>query len=313
MVSQEKRKDLEKQGYRLVGNHSAIKMCMWTGRALKAQDTCYKHKFYGIKSWQCVQMTPSMHTCSLRCQWCWRDIDFTLSKWHGPVDEPKDIVDGCIKEHTKYLMGFLGNKNIDKVRFHQALSPKHFAISLSGEPSFYPKLPELIDELNKRNITSFLVTNGTNPEMIEKLIKKPITQLYITLPAPDEETFEKVCRPLIKNGWKKIMKSLKLLPKFKCRKTIRMTLAKNINMINPKKYAKIIKDVDADFFELKAYMFVGYSRKRLNIKNMPLHKDIIDFSKKIIKNTDLKLIDQKPISRVSLLMRKDTKNRIMKF
>jgi tRNA wybutosine-synthesizing protein 1 len=149
--------------------------------------------------------------------------------------------------------------------------------------------------------------------MLKKLIKKQITQLYITLPAPDEETFQKVCRPLIKDGWKRIMESLKLLQEFKCRKTIRMTLAKDINMIKPEKYAGIIKDVDAEFFELKAYMFVGYSRQRLNIKNMPTHDDIIDFSKKIIKNTNLKLIDQKPISRVALLMRKDTNNRIMKF
>ena len=72
------------------------------------------------------------------------------------------------------------------------MNPKHFAFSLSGEPTFYPRLPELIDELKKRNITSFLVTNGTNPEMLKKLIEHPPTQLYLTLPAPDEETYKKV-------------------------------------------------------------------------------------------------------------------------
>jgi tRNA wybutosine-synthesizing protein 1 len=312
MVSKEKVKDLEKQGYRLVGNHSAIKVCLWTKRAIRNEDVCYKNTFYGINSHRCVQMTPALHVCGNRCVWCWRDISFTSSKWKGPVDEPKDIVDGCILEHKKYLQGFRGNDKADMGKFSESLIPLHFAISLSGEPASYPKLPGLIKELRKREITSFLVTNGTSPSMVKKLVKEQPTQLYITLPAPDEETYVRVCSPLLKNQWKKIIKSLKLLKNFK-RGTIRLTLAKDVNMVKPERYAELIKLAKPKFVECKAYMWVGYSRERLKIENMPLHKDIKDFAKKLSKFSGYIIVDEKINSRVVLLAKNDVKDRIMKF
>ena len=48
------------------------------------------------------------------------------------------------------------------------------------------------------------VENENNPDVAEfweKLIKHQPTQLYITLPAPDEKTYLKCCKPLIKDGW----------------------------------------------------------------------------------------------------------------
>ena len=256
-------------------------------------------------------MTPSLSFCNQRCLWCWRDIDFTKPKWKGAVDNPKKIIDGCIKEHVKYLQGFRGDKKTDFKSFRESLKPLHFAISLSGEPTLYPKLPGLIKELKKRDITSFLVTNGTNPSMLKKLIKQQPTQLYMTLPASDKETYSKVCNPLIKDGWKKINESLGLLKNFK-RSVIRLTLAKNLNMLNPEKYAKLIEN-KADFVEAKAYVWVGYSRERLEIKNMPLHNEIKKFSKEIVKNSNLKIIDEKKESIVVLLAKKDLKGRVMRF
>lgn len=311
MLPKEKIKDLEKQGYRLIGNHSAVKVCLWTKKAIKAKDVCYKNTFYGINSHRCVQMTPSLNFCNQRCFWCWRDIEFTKSKWEGKIDEPKFIIDECIKQQIDYIQGFGGYKDTNFKRFREASKPLHFAISLSGEPTLYPKLPELIKELKKRDITSFLVTNGTNPSMLKKLVKQQPTQLYLTLPAPDEEIYLKVCNPLIKDGWKKINQSLSLLKKFK-RSTIRLTLAKNINMLKPEKYAELVKD-KADFIEAKSYMWVGYSRERLDIKNMPLHNEIKEFAKIIAKKAKLKIIDEKKESRVVLLMKKDFKGRVMEF
>lgn len=305
MISKKKAKDLYKQGYRLVGNHSCIKVCLWTKKAIKKEDVCYKSKFYGIKSWRCVQMTPSF-VCTHRCVYCWRDIDFTPVKWNFPVDDPEMIIDGCVKEHTKYLQGFGGNPKTDRKRFIEAKSPKHAAISLSAEPTFYPKLPELIKEIHKRKMTSFLVTNGTNPSMLKRLLERNIqpTQLYITLPAPDEETYVKCCKPLIKNGWKKINESLNFLKKFK-RNVIRLTLVKNINMIKPEKYGELIKKYKPMFVEVKAYMWVGFSRKRLKQENMPSHKEIREFAKDICRYSGYKMIDEKKESRVVLLMEGD--------
>jgi wyosine [tRNA(Phe)-imidazoG37] synthetase (radical SAM superfamily) len=54
-------------------------------------------------------------------------------------------------------------------------------------------------------------------------------------------------------------------------------------------------------------MWVGYSQKRLAIKNMPLHSEVKSFSKKILKHLkNYKLINEKKESRVILLAK--TKN-----
>ena len=54
------KKILEKQGYRFTGEHSSIKICDWTKKAIRGEGVCYKQKFYGINTIQCVQMTPTM-------------------------------------------------------------------------------------------------------------------------------------------------------------------------------------------------------------------------------------------------------------
>jgi tRNA wybutosine-synthesizing protein 1 len=315
MITKAKKKDLEKQGYRLVGEHSAIKVCLWTKKSLLGQGECYKQKFYGINSHRCVQMTPSLPFCTLRCIWCWRDIEHTLPKWTGKTDPPKKIIAECIREHVKYLQGFGGNKKTDKKKYSGAQKPLHFAISLAGEPTLYPQLPELIKELRRQKITSFVVTNGTNPEMLRKLKTNPPTQLYITLPAPNEEVFKQVCSPLIKDGWKRILSSLKIMKHLRkrTRTTIRLTVAKDINMLEPEQYAELIRITEPVFVEVKAYMHVGYSKKRLEISAMPLHPEIKEFAEQIAEHTGYRIIDEQPISRVVLLMKKDSKDRKIKI
>ena len=96
MVSKAKKLDLEKQGYRLTGSHSAIKVCEWTKKSLRDEAICYKEKFYDTKCHLCVQMTPALETCTHRCVWCWRDIDHTKPKWTTKADDPKQIVEECI-------------------------------------------------------------------------------------------------------------------------------------------------------------------------------------------------------------------------
>ena len=314
MINEQKKQDLERQGYRVVGNHSAIKVCMWTKKSIRAEDECYKCTFYGIQTNRCVQMTPALPFCNHRCSWCWRDIDFTKMQWQGPVDEPKDIVDGCVEAQIKYLQGFKGTEKADAKKLEEAYRPLHFAISLSGEPTLYPRLNEMIDYIHEKGMTSFLVTNGTNPEALEKLKGHEPTQLYLTLPAPDKETYIKSCSPLISDGWEKIQESLKIFSEINTRKTIRLTLVKGLNMIRPEKYAEMFKTIKADFFELKAYVWVGHSKERLAMENMPYHEDIVEFANEIIKHMpELKIVDVKKNSRVVLLMREDNESRVMKF
>ena len=70
---------LKKQGYRLVGNHSAVKTCEWTRKMIRGQGGCYKYVFYGIRSHQCMQMTTSMF-CASRCKFCWRGEKAPVAK-----------------------------------------------------------------------------------------------------------------------------------------------------------------------------------------------------------------------------------------
>ncbi|MCX6711579.1 MAG: hypothetical protein NT139_00890 [Candidatus Woesearchaeota archaeon] len=144
MIPEKLKGNLEKQGYRIVGNHSAIKVCLWCKKSLRDEDTCYKNKFYGIKSWQCVQMSPAFLNCLHRCQFCWRDLEYTLPKDVENPDNPKEIIDKSIEEHKIILQGFRANKILNKKKFEEAMKPKHFAISLSGDATMYPLLPEFI-------------------------------------------------------------------------------------------------------------------------------------------------------------------------
>jgi tRNA wybutosine-synthesizing protein 1 len=71
MLSDLQRRTLTKQGYQIIGSHSAVKMCRWTKAQLRGRGGCYKHTFYGITSYQCMEMTPSM-ACANKCVFCWR-------------------------------------------------------------------------------------------------------------------------------------------------------------------------------------------------------------------------------------------------
>ena len=248
--------------------------------------------------------------CTHRCIFCWRDVRENLTP--NEIDDPKDIVDGCIKSQKGILQGFGGSATCDKKRYEEATKPLHFAISLTGEPCLYPQLPELVDEIHSRGMTTFIVTNGTVPDMLKKLINHHPTQLYITLPAPDKNTYLKTCHPENEDYWKKIQESLGLIKDFK-RSCLRLTLVKGVNMIDPEAYAELIKKADPTFVELKAYMWIGHSRERLEQENMPLHSEIKEFSEKVAKAIGWKIIDEKPESRVVLLMKEDFKERIMQF
>jgi len=136
----------------------------------------------------------------------------------------------------------------------EAMNPNHAAISLDGEPLLYPKIGGLVEEFRNRNMTSFIVTNGTLPERLESLNSLP-SQLYITLPAPNEILYKKVCRPMIKNGWSKISNTLDLVESLSCRSLVRLTTVKNLNLSENyiKDYIKLIEKANPNFFEIKGF------------------------------------------------------------
>lgn len=248
-----------------------------------------------------MQMTPALQ-CNLACKFCWRfhNINKKLLEQSEKIDDPKEILDGCIEAQRKLLSGFGGYPEIDKQKFKEAQNPKHLAISLDGEPTLYPMLSGLIEEATKRNMTTFLVTNGTNPEALKNLSVEP-TNFYISLCAPDKTTFKKINIPLIDDAWEKLNKSLELMKSFNTRTVIRHTLVKGLNMKSPEKYAKLILKTEPKFVEAKGYMFVGESRQRLKMENMPDMSDVRQFAQKLSKHTGYKIKNEDLPSRVVLL------------
>lgn len=301
MINTELKKILEKQHYKIVGNHSAVKLCHWTKKSILDKGFCYKQKFYGIKSHRCLQMTPAVAWCTQKCIFCWRNTEQTIGTELDEVDEPQDIIDKAIEAQRKLLSGYGGiPERINKTKFSEAQNPNQAAISLSGEPTIYPRIGELISEFNKRKFTTFLVTNGTLPERLRNLEELP-TQLYLSLDAPDKEIYQRICNPLSLKNWEKINESIDVLPSLETRKVIRITAVKGLNMSSEEGYARLIQRAEPDFVEVKAYMFIGGSRKRLSLENMPSFAEVQKFSEDLSNSLGYPIKDFKEDSRVILL------------
>jgi tRNA wybutosine-synthesizing protein 1 len=182
-------------------------------------------------------------------------------------------------------------------RFAEALAPTMVAISLSGEPTSYSRLPELVDGLNAEGYTTFLVSNGTRPDVLARC--RPY-QVYVSLDAPDRETYLRLCRPQ-EDYWDNIQESLTGLAGR--RSAIRTTVVRGYNDFCPEGYAALYQDSGARFVEVKGYMYLGYSRNRLQKDQMPEHADVRAFAEKIVQHCDYSIRDESPASRVVCLER----------
>lgn len=305
MLNKFAREELERQQYRIIGEHSAVKVCGWTKNMIKGQGGCYKLKFYGIMSNQCMQMTTSI-SCANRCTFCWRGYKAPVSKeWKWGIDEPEMILDKSIKAHHKLLEGYGGMPEA-KESYKKSKTIKHVALSLTGEPIIYPRINELLEKFNKQGISTFIVTNAQYPEAIRDL--KPVTQLYISLDAPNKTLLKEVDLPLFDDYWERLNQSLEFLSQKKQRTCIRITVIKSINDIEPEKYAELIMKGSPDFIEVKAYMHVGASRLRLKRENMPLHDEVTKFTKELIKYLPgYEMVSEHKPSRVWMLAKKKFK------
>ncbi len=300
---------LKRAHYGIFG-HSAVEICHWTKEAIRKKSGCYKNKFYGIQTHQCMEFTPTAVFCENRCIYCWRPNEFykMLKMPEGWIDEPEDIIKSLTEERKKLLIGFFGDPRIDKDWLKDALTPTHYSISLSGEPTMYPKLPEMIKYLKSLPNTKsiFLVTNGQEPEMLERLIKEDAlpTQVYLSMNAYDEEDFIKINRPMYKDAWERWMRSLKLLSEMNTRTVIRITLIRGYNDQREKvpKAAELIKVGNPHFVEVKSYMHIGYSQSRLTAQHMLSFEEIKAYTFELLKFLpEFYYMDDMPKSLISVI------------
>jgi tRNA wybutosine-synthesizing protein 1 len=285
---------LRKMNYELVGETAAVQVCRWTRNSLNKKGGCWKEKFYGIKSHRCCQMSPAVMWCENKCLHCWRPIEMSLGDKlsEDEADDPKELLDGIVEARKKLLMGFKGNKNVSEKRFNEACEPTLFTLSLSGEPTIYPKLSGLIKEIRARKAVSFLVTNGLNPDAIRKLAseKNLPTQLTVSMNAPNEKLFTIWHRSTKKNAWKVFNETLGVIKnlKGKTRRALRLTLVKgegvqNMSEENISEFAKLILKAEPDFVHVKGFMSVGYARDRMGYEKMPWHYEIKRFGEKLLE------------------------------
>jgi len=293
-----------------VSDHSTVALCHWTKKSFKNEGSCYKHKFYGISTHSCMEFSPAGMYCENRCVYCWRPMEFYDSMKMKPenVAEPREIMEKLMDERRNLIMGHYGDPRSDKKRLDESLKPSHYAISLSGEPTMYPKLPDLIKYLKslKETKSIFLVTNGQEPDMIRRLQEEDAlpTQLYLSTNAADYESFMRINKPKYDDSWERWNTTLDMLKDLDTRTVLRITLIRDYNnqreMIP--EFSKMLSKSSPHFVEIKSYMHIGRSINRLEYENMLDMEEVKEFSNEIVNHSDIfSVMDESIASRIVLL------------
>ncbi|KAJ6259412.1 hypothetical protein Dda_6314 [Drechslerella dactyloides] len=276
---------LTKQGYTIVGSHSGVKLCRWTKSALRGRGSCYKYSFYGIKSHLCMETTPSL-SCSNKCVFCWRHGTNPVSTtWNWTVDPPDMILQGAMDGHYQKIKMLKGIPGVRADRFAEAFRIRHCALSLVGEPIFYPHINEFLSMLHARRISSFLVCNAQHPDQLARL--KYVTQLYVSIDASNKESLRRIDRPLHRDFWERFLKCLEILraKRDRMRTVFRLTLVKGFNIEEEAEgYAALVEQGLPAFVEIKGVTYCGTSTSvgaGLTMRNVPFYEEVCEFVKKL--------------------------------
>ncbi|XP_037322313.2 S-adenosyl-L-methionine-dependent tRNA 4-demethylwyosine synthase TYW1 [Pungitius pungitius] len=276
MITPALREALTKQGYKLIGSHSGVKLCRWTKSMLRGRGGCYKHTFYGIESHRCMETTPSL-ACANKCVFCWRHHTNPVgTEWRWKMDPAEKILQDAMEKHQSMIRQFRGVPGVKPERYEEGLAAKHCALSLVGEPIMYPEINAFIRLLHSRRISSFLVTNAQFPEEIRSLV--PVTQLYVSVDASTKDSLKKIDRPLFKDFWPRFLDSLRALGEKRQRTVYRLTLVKAWNVEEMQSYAELIALGQPDFIEVKGVTYCGESSaSSLTMANVPWHQEVVAF------------------------------------
>ena len=206
-------------------------------------------------------------------------------------------------------MGFKGAPDANKFMLDKMQEVRHVALSLTGEPISYPLLAEILQQFHEQRISTFLVTNAQFPEAMEKI--KNVTQLYISVDAPDKVSLKNIDRPLFKDYYERLTRSLDIMARAPYRTCVRLTMLKGLNDNNIQGFKELIERGKSGFIEVKGYMHVGASQKFHTREQMPNMDDVREFSKKLENALpDYKIIDEHEPSRVVCFIRNGTKRYI---
>lgn len=125
-----------------------------------------------------IDLSPDSKQCNFDCLYCELDKAKTISK-QTQIIEVEDII-------SELKIALANHKNIDVITF-----------TANGEPSLYPKLSTLIDEVDKikGNIKTLILSNGAN--IYETYIQKTLCKIDIvklSLDCVSQKCFKKLDR-----------------------------------------------------------------------------------------------------------------------
>ncbi|WP_034227179.1 radical SAM protein, partial [Aliarcobacter butzleri] len=244
-----------------------------------------------------IDLSPSKKQCNFDCLYCELEGAKTVDKMDTfpSVDEIIKAIKESFKNHPK----------IDVI-----------TITCNGEPTLYPKLSELIDEINKikGETKTLILSNGSTiykKEIFEALLKIDIVKL--SLDCVSEKCFKKLDRQNKSVEIEKIVPSMiEFSQKTKKDFVLEVLFVKDINdkdeeiellfnavkQINPKRIdigtidrppAYKVNPVSYEFLEKVANKFKGLN-VNIVFKNRP--KQIISYNKEEI----LSMINRRPLN-----------------
>lgn len=244
-----------------------------------------------------IDLSPSKKQCNFDCLYCELEGAKTVDKMDTfpSVDEIIKAIKESFKNHPKINV---------------------ITITCNGEPTLYPKLNELIDEINKikGETKTLILSNGSTiykKEIFEALLKIDIVKL--SLDCVSEKCFKKLDRQNKSVEIEKIVPSMiEFSQKTKKDFVLEILFVKNVNdneeeldllyeaiiLINPKRIdigtidrppAYKVNPVSYQFLEDVANKFKGLN-VNIVFKNRP--KQIISYNKEEI----LSMINRRPLT-----------------
>ena len=127
-----------------------------------------------------VDLSPETKQCNFDCIYCELKGAKPVSKINNPPSV-KDIINAVKQELTK-------NPNIDVI-----------TLTANGEPTLYPYLDELVDELNAIKTTQKLLILSNSSTITDELTCKTLNKIDIvklSLDCVSEKCFKRIDRPI---------------------------------------------------------------------------------------------------------------------
>jgi len=137
------------------------------------------------------------------------------------------------------------------------------------------------------------------------------SQLYITIPVPNENDYQKICRPKQEGVWDRIQQTIAMVKDLKTRTCARITSVKGLNIRADlvESYVKFIQNMQPNFLDIKGFTLEGASLKiaeRIggkaeNAEFVPDFNCLMEFATKLSQVGGFEIIETHEKSRDILL------------